>query len=262
MNADVGYLSECNVDESVEDSSSATTVVVDGVSCGSSASSVDTILDGETILNILLNNPEDFLLNTKPSAVRIDKVFTLNSEVISIESFKADDNGPYVYKGTTAKSYYYDAVDGVFIAHQFDDVLYFYNKGEGNKFSKEFVPRTKIYNVTRKYRQSKYIPGFNNTIARGGGGGVHPEWRDPGFCYFEWRDSGFGQNLGRESGFATSGVSGIKSAGNGISHNMRYRDLDYFAIFGGIQNPSSPKKQNSNTNIHSGPQLSSLHSWE
>ena len=61
----------------------------------------------------------------------------------------------------------------------------------------------------------------------------HPEWRDPGFCYYEWRDSGFGQNLGRESGFATSGGSGIKSffmAGNGISRHRRDRNLDSFAI--------------------------------
>ena len=66
------------------------------------------------------------------------------------------------------------------------------------------------------------------------GGGGHPEWRDPAFCYFEWRDSGFGQNFGRESGFATSGGSWIKSflmAGNGISRNRRDRNLDYFAIF-------------------------------
>ena len=71
----------------------------------------------------------------------------------------------YFTCGNDNKSYYYDALDGAFIAHQFDDVLYFYNKREGNKFSKEFVPRTKIYDVTRKYRQSKYNPGFNNTIA-------------------------------------------------------------------------------------------------
>ena len=47
------------------------------------------------------------------------------------------------------------------------------------------------------------------------------------------------QNLGRESGFATSGGSGIKSffmAAKGISRHRRDRDLDYFAIFGGIKN--------------------------
>ena len=68
---------------------------------------------------------------------------------------------------------------------------------------------------------------------RGGGGG-HPEWRDPGYCYFVWRDSGFGQNLGLESGSVTSGGSGIKSffmVGNGISRHRWDRNLDYFAIF-------------------------------
>ena len=111
-----------------DESSRSSGMAVDEDSFGSSSAAVDTNLDGGTILNILLQNPEELSLNTKPSAIRHDKVFTLNSEVISMESMKADDNGPYVYKGTTTKSYYYDTNDGAFVVHKFDDYLYYYNK--------------------------------------------------------------------------------------------------------------------------------------
>ena len=42
-------------------------------------------------------------MTEKPSAIRTDKVFTLDSKLFTIESIKADGNGPYVYKGTSTK---------------------------------------------------------------------------------------------------------------------------------------------------------------
>ena len=51
--------------------------------------------DGEMILNILLNNPKDYL-GEKPSAMRENVVFTLDSKAVPLESAKAEDNGPYI----------------------------------------------------------------------------------------------------------------------------------------------------------------------
>ena len=48
------------------------------------------------------------ILKTKPSAIRENKVFTLDMCEISIQSAKADDNGAYISKGSTKKFYAYD----------------------------------------------------------------------------------------------------------------------------------------------------------
>ena len=47
----------------------------------------------EVILNILLNNPEELNLKGKPSAIRENKIFTLDQRKISISSAQCDDNG-------------------------------------------------------------------------------------------------------------------------------------------------------------------------
>lgn len=49
-------------------------------------------MDHCTILNILLDNPEELDLKHKPSAIREDKIFTLDQRVIPIASAEADDN--------------------------------------------------------------------------------------------------------------------------------------------------------------------------
>lgn len=67
-----------------------------------------TVSDHKTILNVLLQNPEDFELKEKPSAIRENKMFTLDMRKIPISSAKADDNGVYVPKGTVKKSYVYN----------------------------------------------------------------------------------------------------------------------------------------------------------
>ena len=61
------------------------------------------------ILNILLKNPKEFELLTKPSAIRENKLFTVNSNNISLESVKCDNNGSYLSKGTAKKSYYWES---------------------------------------------------------------------------------------------------------------------------------------------------------
>ena len=56
-----------------------------------------------------MKNPNEFELLTKPSAIRENKLFTVNSNNISLESVKCDDNGSYLSKGTTKKFYYWES---------------------------------------------------------------------------------------------------------------------------------------------------------
>ena len=61
------------------------------------------------ILNILLKNAKEFELLTKPSAIPEKKLFTTNSNNVSLESVKCDDNGSYLSKGTAKKFYYWES---------------------------------------------------------------------------------------------------------------------------------------------------------
>ena len=63
--------------------------------------------DHLTILNILLQNPEEFQLKQKPSAIREireNKIFTLDMREIPVSSAEADDNGAYISKGSATRS--------------------------------------------------------------------------------------------------------------------------------------------------------------
>lgn len=64
--------------------------------------------DHLTILNILLQNPEELLLKHKPSAIRENKIFTLDMREIPISSAEADDNGAYISKGSAKQWYTYN----------------------------------------------------------------------------------------------------------------------------------------------------------
>ena len=64
------------------------------------------------ILNMLLKSPQYFEYQGKPSGIRENKFFTLNTAKISIKSAIADDNGKYLYKGTASKFYYWLEDDG------------------------------------------------------------------------------------------------------------------------------------------------------
>ena len=68
---------------------------------GSSSSKEDDWDTAQTILNILLKNPQDFELKSKPSGIRDNRVFTLNKNIVPVESAKVDDNGSYIYKGNS-----------------------------------------------------------------------------------------------------------------------------------------------------------------
>ena len=64
--------------------------------------------DHQSLINILLQNPEDFNLKQKPSGIYENKMFTLGMREIPISSAKADDNGAYISKGSVTKSYMYN----------------------------------------------------------------------------------------------------------------------------------------------------------
>ena len=73
---------------------------------GSSSSKEDDWNTAKKILNILLKNPQDFELKSKPSGIRDNRVFTLNKNIVPVESAKVDDNGSYIYKGNLKKLYH------------------------------------------------------------------------------------------------------------------------------------------------------------
>lgn len=64
--------------------------------------------DNQSLVNILLQNPEDFNLKQKPSRIRENKMSTLDMREIPISSAKADDNGAYISKGSVRKFYMYN----------------------------------------------------------------------------------------------------------------------------------------------------------
>ena len=86
------------------------------------------------ILSILLNFPEELNLKVKPSAIRENKVFTLDARQISMESASADDNRAHVSKGCPKKYYVHN-----------EEICRIYHKGENGQWyvlfkeSKEYV---------------------------------------------------------------------------------------------------------------------------
>ena len=121
-------------------------------------------LDHQTILSILLQNPEEMNLKTKPSAIRENKVFTLDMREISIQSAKADDNGAYISKGSAKKFYAYNN-EWSRTAHKNENGAWYVNMKSSKGYNKVYVPEHEIYEVIRHYYTSKNNPGFSRTIA-------------------------------------------------------------------------------------------------
>ena len=76
------------------------------VCAGSSSSKEDDWDTAQTILNMLLKNPQDFELKSKLSGVRGNRVCTLDKNIVPVESAKADDNGSYISKENPKKFYH------------------------------------------------------------------------------------------------------------------------------------------------------------
>ena len=121
------------------------------------------------ILNILLKNPKEFELLTKPSAIRENKLFTVNSNNISLESVKCDDNGSYLSKGTAKKFYYWesDKEEPPRSAH-FDKINQTWlikQRTRSNCYEDVQVEQEKVYAVRRTYRQNKNNPWLTQCIS-------------------------------------------------------------------------------------------------
>ena len=90
-------------------------------------------VDHQSLINILLQNPEDFNLKQKPSGIRENRMFTLDKREIPMSSAKTDDNGAYISKGSVTKFYMYNEEgsrpshkdgNGVWYVLWFSSVLY------------------------------------------------------------------------------------------------------------------------------------------
>jgi hypothetical protein len=119
--------------------------------------------DHVTILNILLQNPEELNLKEKPSAIRQNKMFTLDSREIPIASAKADDNGAYNNNGSATKFYRYNE-EGSRTAHKNENNVWYINVRSSKSYSKVLVPEKEIYQLKREYCISKSNPKFSRTI--------------------------------------------------------------------------------------------------
>jgi len=120
--------------------------------------------DHLTILNILLQNPEELDLKHKPSAIRENKIFTLDKREIPISSAEADDNGAYISKGSV-KQYYTYGLSNSTTAHKSENGAWYVNVKASKGYKRKYVSERNVYELTRLYRTSKNNPDFSRTIA-------------------------------------------------------------------------------------------------
>jgi len=117
-----------------------------------------------TILNILLQNPEELDLKHKPSAIRENKIFTLDKREIPISSAEADDNGAFISKGS-AKQYYTYGLSSSTTAHKSENGAWYVNVKVSKGYKRKYVSERNVYELTRLYCTSKNNPDFSRTIA-------------------------------------------------------------------------------------------------
>lgn len=119
--------------------------------------------DHQSLINILLQNPEDFNLKQKPSGIRENKMFTLDMREIPISSAKADDNGAYISKCSVTKFYVYNE-EGSRTSHKDGNGVWYVNIRDSKGYRKEIVPANEIYEFKREYHTSKSNPKFSRAI--------------------------------------------------------------------------------------------------
>ena len=131
----------------------------------SKSESLENIDDADhfTILNILLEHPEELNLKHKPSAIRENQMFTLDAREIPIDSAKADDNGAYNNNGSVTKFYRYTE-EGSRTAHKKENNVWYINVRNSRSYSKVLVSEKEIYQLKREYCISKNNPRFSRTI--------------------------------------------------------------------------------------------------
>lgn len=120
-------------------------------------------MDHCTILNILLDNPEELDLKHKPSAIREDKIFTLDQRVIPIASAEENDNGAYISKGNAKRYYQYSSTSWSRTVH-LENGVFFDNRKAAKGYKKDYVPTEEVYELTRYYKTNKANPSFSRTF--------------------------------------------------------------------------------------------------
>ena len=86
---------------------------------------------------------------------------------MSIKSAIADDNGKYLYKGTTSNFYYWLEDDGApRSAHLNEDYSWFIMKRNGSAYDEVSVDKKHIHVFKRKYHQNKENPGLSVYITQ------------------------------------------------------------------------------------------------
>ena len=95
------------------------------------------------ILNILLQHPEEMDLHHKPSAIRENKIFTLDMHKVPIKSAEADDNGAFHSKGS-AKRYFTYSRDGSKMAHKSENGSWYINVKDGKVYRRHYVNESEV----------------------------------------------------------------------------------------------------------------------
>ena len=103
-------------------------------------------------------------LKHKPSAIRENRIFTLNKREIPISSAEADDNGAYISKGS-AKQYYTYNLSGSTTAHKSENGAWYVKVKESKIYKREYACESNVFELTHLYRTSKHNPDFSRTIA-------------------------------------------------------------------------------------------------
>ena len=115
------------------------------------------------ILSIPLSFPEELNLRVKSSAIRENKVFTLDARQISMESASADGNGAYVSKGFPKKYYVYNE-EMCRISHKGENGQWYVLFKESKDYVRQAVDEEDIVEMQRYYRISKCNPSFPSTF--------------------------------------------------------------------------------------------------
>ena len=141
------------------------------IACAGSSSSKEDDWDAaQTILNILLKNPQDFELKSKPCGIRDNRVFTLNKNIVPVESVKTDDNGGYIYKGNPKKFYHWDLQNTPRCCHH-DKlkncwVVKERDPTSSSNFVDVIIDESQVYDIKRSYKQNKCNPWLTNIISQ------------------------------------------------------------------------------------------------
>ena len=135
-----------------------------------SSSKEDDWDTAQTILNVLLKNPQDLELKSKPSGIRDNRVFTLDKNIVPVESAKADDNESYIYAGNPKKFYDWDLQNAPRCCHH-DKlkncwVVKERDPTRSSNFVDIVVDESQVYEIKRSYRQNKYNPWLTNIISQ------------------------------------------------------------------------------------------------